>query len=511
MKRLLGLFALLAALAAIAAPVQSTVVTTKPPPVSSQIVTCVKTTDVDSLVAEYGLKPRFIYHRAINGFAAPIDDSTVKRLQSDPRVLFVEPDGHVALADQTVGTGLIRMGITNFPVAHIDGGDHRINVNVAVLDTGIQLDHPDLNVVQAVDMTSVQNGGEDWNGHGTEVAGVIGALDNDFGVVGVAPGARLWSVEVIGVAAQDQVWSLVLAGVEYVLEQSNQIQVVNCSFGNVGLAPYGAVHGAFAELVNQGIVVVAAVGNSRNDIAGPDGIFGTDDDIFPAALPEVSAVSAMNPTNDTIAPWSNFSQIPRTNGTPAPGTLGLTNYVFSPGGAIDVAAPGTNILSTSTNSGYAYDSGTSFAAPHVAGLVALYIAANGAPTNAAGVYAIRQAIINNSLPQSQWRPNGQPFNPVTNPTGDPDTNPEPLAMPSENWVPQPFISSATNTPAGFEISFPAVPGYDYTAQSSGSLALTSQWSSLASVAGTGSVTTVSVTDTNPVAPRFYRLARQPAP
>jgi subtilisin family serine protease len=456
------------------------------------------------------LKPRFIYRRAINGFAAPIDDPTIKRLQNDPRVLFVEPDGHTALADQTVGLGLIRMGITNFPVAHIDGGDHRINVNVAVLDSGIQLDHPDLNVVQAVDLTSVGNGGDDWKGHGTFVAGIIGALDNGFGVIGVAPGARLWSVEVVGAAPQDNLWSIILGGVEYVLQQSNQIQVVNCSFINAGPVPYGATHGAFWELVNQSIVVVAGAGNSTNDIAGPDGIFGDNDDIMPAALPEVMAVSAMNPTNDTIAWFSNFSQIPRTNG-PAVGTLGITNHVFSPGGAIDVAAPGVNILSTSTNSGYVSAGGTSAAAPHVAGLVALYIAANGAPTNAAGVYAIRQTIINNSLPQSQWRPNGNPFDPVTNPTGDPDTNPEPLAMPSENWVPQPFITGATNTPAGFEISFPAVPGYDYTAQSSGSLALTNQWSSLSSVTGTGSVTTVSVTDTNPVAPRFYRLARQPAP
>src|SRR5208282_3372475 len=304
---------------------------------------------------------------------------------------------HVAPADQTVGAGIIRMGITNFPVAHIDGGDHRINVNVAVLDTGIQLDHPDLNVVQAVDLTSVGNGGDDWSGHGTGVAGIIGALDNGFGVVGVAPGVRLWSVEVLGSDPTDTVWSLLLAGVEYVLQQSNQIQVVNCSTGNSGPVPWGATHLAFSELVNQGIVVVAAAGNYTNDIAGLDGIFGDNDDFLPAALPEVMAVSAMNPTNDTIAWFSNFSQVPRTN-NPA---KGITNYVFSPGGAIDVAAPGVNILSTSTNSGYAIHNGTSAAAPHVAGLVALYIAANGAPTNAAGVYAIRQAIINHSLPQSQ--------------------------------------------------------------------------------------------------------------
>ena len=117
----------------------------------------------------------------------------------------------------------------------------------------------------------------------------------------------------------------------------------------------------------------------------------------------------MDPTNDTIWPGSNFSQVIRTN-TPGDdfGAPAITNYVFSPGGAIDVAAPGVNILSTvpfilsGTNNAYGYFTGTSGAAPHVAGLVALYIAANGRATNAEGVYHIRQAIINASQPQSQW-------------------------------------------------------------------------------------------------------------
>ena len=293
---------------------------------------------------------------------------------------------------------------------------------------------------------------------------------------------------------------------EYVLGQSNQIQIVNCSFQNVGLAPYSASHLAFKELVNQGIVVVAAAGNNTNDIAGPDGIFGDNDDLLPAALPEVMAVSAINPTNDTIAWFSNYSQIPRTN-NPATGT---TNYVFSSGGAIDVAAPGVNILSTSTNSGYAYGSGTSFAAPHVVGLVALYIAANGAPTNAAGVYAIRQAIINHSLPQSQWRPNGQPFDPVNNPTGELG-HPAPLALPSENWVPPPWLASAGNVAGGFQVGFSAVPGYDYTVQFANRLASSILWTNLATVSGNGLVTPASVTDTNQNRQGFYRLTRQPSP
>jgi hypothetical protein len=108
-----------------------------------------------------------------------------------------------------------------------------------------------------------------------------------------------------------------------------------------------------------------------------------------------------------------------------------------------------------------------------------------------------------SVPQSQWR---------TNNTMDPDSNPEPLAMPSENWVPLPWITAVTNTPGGFQLSFPAVPGYDYTAQYSSFLNLPDQWTNLSTTAGTGSVTTVTLTDPSaPTDKRFYRLARQPSP
>jgi subtilisin family serine protease len=265
-------------------------------------------------------------------------------------------------------------------------------------------------------------------------------------------------------------------------------------------------------MVQAGVVVVAAAGNDSHDLAGPDGIYQTAgfvDDALPAALAEAMAVSAMDPTTDQFAAFSNYSQIPRPAAdTNYWGRYGGVTFPVSPGGAIDVVAPGVNILSTSTdlgtprNYGYALYSGTSFAAPHVAGLVALYIAANGRATNAQGVMNIRQAIINNSLPQSQWR---------TNSTLDPDTNPEPLAMPSENWVPQPFITGTSNVAGGFQLHFSTVPGYDYTVQSASSLSLSNQWTNVATVAGSSNVAPVSVTDTNLSNQTFYRLARQPAP
>src|ERR1035438_7348597 len=118
---------------------------------AQQIVTLRPHADVDGVVKDFKLEPSHIYRHALNGFAAPMDSATFEQLKQDERVLAVEADGEIVPCAQTVPTGILRMGITNFPVAHLDGGDHRINVDVAVMDTGIQTNHPDLNVVRWVD------------------------------------------------------------------------------------------------------------------------------------------------------------------------------------------------------------------------------------------------------------------------------------------------------------------------------------------------------------------------
>ncbi|MEO7299159.1 MAG: S8 family serine peptidase [Verrucomicrobiota bacterium] len=176
-------------------------------------------------------------------------------------------------------------------------------------------------------------------------------------------------------------------------------------------------------------------------------------------------------------------------------------------------APAVKILTTgSAMVGHSYGSltGTSFAAPHVAGLVALYIAANGRATNAEGVYKIRQAIVDASLPQSQWQPNGYPFHSVTNTTLDPDTNLEPLAIASENWIPKPVITNA-GAPGNLQLSFAAVPGYDYTVQSGNDLTPPVAWTNLFTVSASSNVAPFSVTDTNVASQSFYRLQRSPSP
>lgn len=464
-----------------------------------RIVHCRDNVNVDGVIRDYGIQTTHVYHRAIKGFAAALDAATISKLGSDSRVRGVGADSPVHLLGQTIPAGVLRMGMNQFPEAQIDGIDHRIDIDVAVIDTGIQTNHPDLNVVGWVDLAGTGLNGNDWNGHGTYVAGIIGALDNGIGVVGVAPGVRLWAVQVFGESSSS--WGNIIAGCEYVLQllaDGTNIAAANMSLGgSADGSTYVAVRAAVQSLVSGGVVVIAAAGNGAEDIAGPDMIFGCDntnyalDDLIPAAFPETMAVSAMDPAADINASFSDYSEAPR----------GI-NFVTSSGGAIDVAAPGVNIYSTWVEGNYITASGTSASAPHATGLVALYMAANGLATNAAGVYAIRQAIVNNSLPELQWNAAN------TFPLG----LPAPLAMPSENWIPLPGIFGTGMTSAGFQLSFTVVPGYTYTAQQIDLLNSSNQWTSLSSTNGQGISATATITDltANP-AGSFYRLLRQPAP
>lgn len=219
-------------------------------------------------------------------------------------------------------------------------------VKVGVIDTGVAKDHPDLkaNLKGGVNTISPRKSWNDDNGHGSHVAGIVGALNNTIGVVGVGPAVDLYAIKVLG-ANGSGFLSDVIEGIQWAA--ANGMEVVNMSLGTSSDIP--SFRDAVVAAHNAGVVLVAAAGNSGGAVS------------FPAAYPEVIAVSATDQDN-ALASFS------------------------SRGPEVDLAAPGVSVYSTYKGSGYATLSGTSMAAPHVAGAAALLL--NTAPglydTNANG-------------------------------------------------------------------------------------------------------------------------------
>lgn len=334
----------------------------------------------------YGGDILHVYNHALNGYAAALPEDGAAAIARDPRVLFVEPDQIVNTLGQTLPTGISRISATANPEIGIDGRDDiRVDVDIAIIDTGVDLDHADLDVVSSADcigtdiLSGCREGGQDDNGHGTHVAGTAAAIDNDFGVVGVAPGARLHAVKVL-TASGDGLMSDVVAAVDWVTARADTIEVANMSLGC--RCTMASLDRAIAGSVEAGIVHAVAAGNSDRDAQN----------YSPAGHPDVITVSALadfdgtsgglgaatcrSDEDDSLADFSNW------------------------GAAVDVAAPGTCIYSTSTLGGYATMSGTSMASPHVAGGAALLVSgANDARTRRE-VEAVRSAIISSG--NSAW-------------------------------------------------------------------------------------------------------------
>ena len=241
-----------------------------------------------------------------------------------------------------------------------------INIAVAVIDTGSG-PHADLNIAGGKNC-SVGKSFADGNGHGTHVAGTIGAINNGAGVVGVAPGIPIYSVRVLNNQGSGS-WSSVICGIDWVTANAARlnIKVANMSLGgggsddgNCGNSNADALHKAICRSVAAGVTYVVAAGNDNANLAG----------FSPAAYHEVLAVTAMADFNgqpgggatatcrsdvdDTSADFSNFA-------------LGSADAGHT------IAAPGVCIISTWKGGGYNTISGTSMASPHVAGTAALCI------------------------------------------------------------------------------------------------------------------------------------------
>jgi subtilisin family serine protease len=267
----------------------------------------------------------------------------------------------VSIDAQALPTGINRIDADLSPTAAINGLDTRVNVDVAIIDTGIDYSHPDLNVYTAgARNCSTGKSAKDGNGHGTHVAGTVGALDNGIGVVGVAPGARLWPVRVLNNAGSGS-WSSVICGIDYVTSRP-EIEVANMSLGGTGsdsaCSSGDALHKAICNSVAAGKTYAVAAGNESDDAKNH----------VPAAYDEVITVSALADFNG--APGGGGAATCRSD-------VDDTFADFSNFGAdVDIIAPGVCINSTWKGGGYNTISGTSMATPHVAGAAALYKANN---------------------------------------------------------------------------------------------------------------------------------------
>jgi subtilisin len=289
--------------------------------------------------------------RSARAVAARVAPGRIAALRADPDVAYVEEDG---IAEATKGKpgsskpppppaettpwGVTRVG--GAPSSTAGAG-----VDVAVVDTGIDLDHPDLaaNVGSGTYFTG--SSPNDDNGHGSHVAGTIGAVDNTIGVVGVAPGATLHSVKVLDRRGSGW-WTDVAAGIEWCAD--NGIEIVNMSLG--AASGPSALKDACDAAEADGLLLVASAGNEG------DGSLSTTELSVPASYGSVVSVGAVD-DDDALAWWSN------TNSD------------------LEIAAPGVGVPSTYKDGAYKTISGTSMASPHVAGVAALYWGAAASPKN----------------------------------------------------------------------------------------------------------------------------------
>jgi subtilisin family serine protease len=291
--------------------------------------------------------------RLIDGKAVLLPEKAVSALKVIPGVRRVDPDvivkafkGPPSREPQPPPPEELPWGVDRIDAELVwdtDGNlvcDEAANtgegVKVAILDTGIDLDHPDLqdNIAGDVNIINPRKTGDDDNGHGTHVAGTVAAVDNDIGVIGVSPKAYLYAVKVLNRRGFGFL-SDVIAGLQWCID--NGMEVVNMSLG--ADSDVQSFHDAVTAVYDAGIVQVAAAGN---EYGGPVA--------YPAAYPEVIAVSATD-SSDNIADFSSV------------------------GDEVELAAPGVDVPSTWKDGEYKVLSGTSMAAPHVTGTVALVIAA----------------------------------------------------------------------------------------------------------------------------------------
>ena len=289
-----------------------------------------------------GGRVNHVYSHALQGFAVHASERGIANMRrNNPRIDYCEQDQVMAIVDPVEALGKPGGGGTPPPAEQTPIGITRVNGGISgasgiawVIDTGIDLDHPDLNVdvARSRNFVAREESPEDLNGHGTHVAGTIAGVDNEIGTVGVAAGAKVVAVRVLNRRGSGTN-SGVIAGVDYVAGAGRAGDVANMSLG-------GGVSTALdTAVVNASSVVkfALAAGNETDDANNHSPARANGANVY--------TVSAFG-IGDVWASYSNFGNPP-----------------------IDYAEPGSSIKSTWLNGGYATISGTSMATPHLAGLL----------------------------------------------------------------------------------------------------------------------------------------------
>lgn len=357
-----------------------------------------KSSFAGAVAADHGLKPTHVYGTVFSGFAARVPEGRMNALRNDPVVQSISIDQPVH--------AMPRCNNPNTPPCEDDGGggggggdtsqtlpwgvdrvDADLNGNtgsgthVYIIDTGIDATHADLQgnlgngyaAVSCQDTTSgppgqrttCDNSWDDDNGHGTHVAGTVGAIDNSDFVVGVAPDVTLHAVKVLD-GGGGGTFSGIIDGIDWVASEAASLGtavVANMSLGGSGSMTGSCDNGSFTgddnlhraicNAAGNGVVFAVAAGNDGADAEGS----------VPAAYEDsVITVSATNSSDD----WASFSNW-------GDNSASWTSHVSAP---VTIAAPGVDILSTWNDGGTNTISGTSMASPHVAGGAALYITSN---------------------------------------------------------------------------------------------------------------------------------------
>jgi subtilisin len=312
----------------------------------------------------------FAYGAALHGFSARLSGDQLKKVQAQAGVAYVTRDVTMdaaslqpVLAGETVPPGIRRVQAASLTQAHVAA-----TPAVAVLDTGVDLANPDIDAVSGKNCISTTAPAKDDNGHGTNVAGIVAARDNGTVVTGVAPGTRIVSVKVLNSKSSGTL-SQILCGIDWVTANAAayNIRVANMSIvgsgksdANCGKTNNDPEHAAICRSAAAGVVYTVAAGNSKADMANTR----------PAAYPEVLSVTAMS---DSDGQPGALGKAPSCKtGEADDKYASYSNYaVGTAAAAHTIAAPGTCVVSDKMAGGTSTYYGTSQAAPHVAGTVAL--------------------------------------------------------------------------------------------------------------------------------------------